>query len=51
MEMVAKSLIKEEGAKLDSMIKESYSKRDFFLKKTDHGNYSMTPKFLKDPLI
>jgi hypothetical protein len=47
-----RSFIKEESAKLDTIIKESFSRRksikEMFMK--NDGN-SLTPKFLKDPLI
>lgn len=48
---LARSLIREESNKLDSLIKESYVKKSS-LKNNDFSvNSSLTPKFLKDPLI
>lgn len=53
---IARSLIREEGLRLDALIKESYSKRksikELFLKKGDSNQNSYAGnKFLKDPLV
>jgi hypothetical protein len=47
---LARTLIKEEGNKLDSLIKESFKKSSWKNNDLSIQN-SLTPKFLKDPLI